>query len=76
MRSNERHRISAHDHSAKGIPEDQIKSRENVFTFKAWNAQGRKVKKGEHGVKIHTVIETPIKEEVDPNTGEVRVGHA
>jgi len=66
-------RISVYDHSAKGIPEDQIKPRENVFTFKAWNAQGRKVKKGEHGVKIHTVIETPIKEEVDPNTSEVRV---
>jgi len=43
------------------------------ITFKAWNAQGRKVKQGEHGVKIHTVIETPMKEEVDPNTGEVRV---
>lgn len=57
---------------AKGIPEDQIKPRENVFTFKAWNAQGRKVKKGEHGVKIHTVIETPLKEEVDPDSGEVR----
>lgn len=58
---------------AKGIPEDQIRPRENVFTFKAWNAQGRKVKKGEHGVKIHTTIETPVKEEVEPDTGDVRV---
>src|SRR5712692_9223746 len=26
---------------AKGIPEDQIKPRENVFTYEAWRALGR-----------------------------------
>jgi len=37
---------------AKGIAEDAINPRENVFTFNAWKALGRHVKKGEHGVKI------------------------
>src|SRR5690349_7011520 len=30
---------------AKGIPESEIKPRENVFTFKAWRALGRIVRK-------------------------------
>jgi hypothetical protein len=34
----------------KGIPEYDIKPRENVFTFHAWKALGRSVKRGEHGV--------------------------
>ena len=38
----------------KGIPEDEIFPRENVFTFNAWRALGRTVKKGEHGVHILT----------------------
>jgi len=37
---------------AKGIPENDIRPRENVFTVPAWNALGRRVKAGEHGVKI------------------------
>lgn len=36
----------------KGIPADQITPRENVFTFNAWRALGRTVKKGEKGVQI------------------------
>jgi 16S rRNA G1207 methylase RsmC len=43
--------------AAMGIPDDQIQPRENVFTFGAWLAQGRSVRKGQHGVKIPTVIE-------------------
>ena len=31
--------------------------RENVFTFDAWKALGRYVRKGEHGVKVVTFIE-------------------
>jgi hypothetical protein len=50
----------------KGIPESDIKPRENVFTFNAWKALGRSVKKGEHGVKVVTFV--PIKSE---DTGEV-----
>lgn len=42
----------------KGIPADQIKPRENVFTFNAWKALGRVVKKGEHGVRVVVWIET------------------
>jgi hypothetical protein len=42
--------------AAKGIAESDIKPRENVFTFNAWKAQGRSVKKGEHGVKITTYV--------------------
>jgi hypothetical protein len=41
----------------KGIPESEIKPRENVFTFEAWKALGRYVRKGEHGVKVVTFIE-------------------
>jgi len=41
---------------AKGIPESEIKPRENVFTFNAWKALGRSVRKGEHGVKVVTWI--------------------
>lgn len=46
---------------AKGIPESEIKPRENVFTFNAWKALGRYVRKGEHGVKIATVLNKPRK---------------
>jgi|SRR6185369_2917498 len=40
----------------KGIPEADIRPRENIFTFNAWKALGRSVKKGEHGVKVVTWI--------------------
>ena len=42
---------------AKGIAEGEIKPRENVFTFNAWKALGRSVKRGEHGVKVVTFID-------------------
>jgi hypothetical protein len=54
---------------AKGIPESEIKPRENVFTFEAWKALGRVVRRGEHGVKVVTFIDCRSKE-IDPNTGE------
>lgn len=57
----------------RGLPMDEIKPRENVFTFKAWMALGRVVKKGEHGIKIPTVIPVHGKETVDPATGEPKV---
>lgn len=41
---------------AKGIPEADIKPRENVFTYHAWRALGRQVRRGEHGVKVTTWI--------------------
>lgn len=56
---------------ARGIPESEIKPRENVFTFHAWRALGRTVRRGEHGVKILTFIDCAEKE-ADPQTGEKR----
>jgi hypothetical protein len=47
---------------ARGIPEEQIKPRENVLTYRAWRALGRQVKKGEHGVRVTTWIPTEEKE--------------
>jgi hypothetical protein len=55
--------------AAKGIPESEIKPRENVFTFQAWKALGRVVRRGEHGVRITTFIESKSKE-IDKDTGE------
>lgn len=53
---------------AKGIELADIKPRENVFTFWAWKALGRQVKKGEHGVKSVTFI--PVSGKADATTGE------
>ena len=61
-----------HGFIAKGIPESEIKPRENVFTFEAWKALGRYVRKGEHGVKVVTFIETKSKE-TDVDTGEPKI---
>jgi hypothetical protein len=58
--------------AAKGIPESEIKPRENVFTFDAWKALGRYVRKGEHGVKVVTFIDCKGKE-TDPDTGERKI---
>jgi DNA repair protein RadC len=55
---------------AMGIPESDIKPRENVFTFHAWKALGRSVKKGEHGVKVVTFITCNGKADVDAAEGE------
>jgi antirestriction protein ArdC len=54
----------------KGIPEYDIKPRENVFTFHAWKALGRSVKRGEHGVKVVTFIDCAGRAEIDQATGE------
>ena len=54
---------------ARGIPEQDIKPRENVFTYNAWKALGRQVRKGEHGVKCLTFIQCQAKE-TDARTGE------
>jgi len=56
---------------AKGIPETEIQPRVNVFTFNAWKALGRNVRKGEHGVHVLTFIDT-VKEETNEQTREVK----
>jgi len=53
----------------KGIPEADIQPRVNVFTFDAWKALGRHVRKGEHGVRVVTFIEN-TKTVRDTATGE------
>lgn len=57
----------------KGIPEADIRPRENVFTFAAWRALGRTVRKGEHGVRVFTFIPVGDREVTDPSTGEKTV---
>lgn len=60
--------------AARGIPESEILPRENVFTYHAWKALGRQVKRGEHGVKVLTVIEKPAKdEEGDGKEKKIRI---
>ena len=51
----------------KGLSEEDIIPRENIFTYNAWKALNRQVKKGEHGVKIVTWIPCTKK---DKKTGE------
>jgi hypothetical protein len=47
---------------SKGIEPQDIKPRINVLTLRAWNAKGRKVKKGEKGVNCITWIVCDDKE--------------
>jgi antirestriction protein ArdC len=50
---------------AKGIPESDIRPRENVFTYHAWRALGRQVRRGEHGVKVLTYVSIKGKQDKD-----------
>ena len=56
--------------TAKGIAEADIQPRVNVFTFHAWKALGRSVKKGEHGVKVCTWV--PVGPKRDENGDPVK----
>jgi antirestriction protein ArdC len=51
--------------TAKGIAIEDIIPRKNVFTFHAWRALGRIVRKGEHGVKACTWIPVSQKDDSD-----------
>ena len=53
----------------KGIPESEIQPRVNVFTYEAWRALGRQVRKGERGVRVCTFVECS-KAVRDTATGE------
>ena len=53
----------------KGIRPEDIEPRVNVFTFAAWKALKRQVRKGEHGVRI-TVWITCQKKQADQVEGE------
>lgn len=52
--------------AAKGIDASAIEPRVNVFTYNAWRALGRQVRKGEKGVKVFSFA--PI---TDRDTGDV-----
>ena len=57
-----------------GIPAEEIIPRENVFTFWAWKAIGRRVKKGQHGVKAVTFV--PVKGKDEPSEdGKRKAGY-
>ena len=56
----------------KGIAENDIKPRINIFTFNAWKALGRSVKKGEHGVKVLTWITGQKEVENENNEKEIK----
>lgn len=51
-----------------GIAPEDIIPRVNVFTFNAWKALGRVVRKGQHGVQVRTVIPC---ERTNKESGEV-----
>ena len=54
-----------------GLSSDDIIPRVNVFTYAAWQSQGRQVRKGSHGVKITTWI--PIKDRKTRTDDDKRV---
>lgn len=48
---------------AKGIVQDDITPRVNVFTYNAWLAKGRQVRRGEHGVRVTSWAASERKDE-------------
>ena len=66
--------------TAKGIPFDEIIPRVNVFTYHAWRAKGRQVRKGEKGVRVTTWItpkgkdDAPAKESDKKERGKIAWG--
>ena len=54
---------------AKGIPEHDIRPRENVLTYHAWRALGRQVRRGEHGVKVVTFVTVAGKDSKEDRDG-------
>jgi antirestriction protein ArdC len=62
----------------KGIAINQIIPRQNVFTFNAWKALGRVVRKGEKGVEIVTFVKCKGKSrsgELAAADGETNAGN-
>lgn len=55
---------------ARGIAVDDIKPRENVFTYNAWRALGRQVRRGEHGVKATTFVPVKGKKSTEDAAGK------
>lgn len=55
----------------KGINAKDILPRQNIFTFHAWRALGRTVRRGEHGVRVVTWVSYTKK---NKETGEDESG--
>src|SRR5438045_2499181 len=53
----------------KGIPESEILPRENVFTYHAWRALGRQVRRGQHGVKVTTFVAVSDRDSKEDSDG-------
>lgn len=51
----------------KGVNPLDIKPRENIFTYNAWQALKRQVRKGETGIKCVTWIDTETKDTGKPS---------
>ncbi|MCC7376983.1 MAG: hypothetical protein IT581_20150 [Verrucomicrobiales bacterium] len=60
--------------TARGIPAEEIRPRENVFTYQVWRQMGRQVRKGEKGVRITTFIPTVRIDHVGGESREVVTG--
>ena len=56
--------------TARGIPESEILPRENIFTYAAWRALGRQVRRGEKGVRVITYVHGQKKEKQDDDGAE------
>ena len=65
-----------HGFMERGIPADEINPRENVFTYRAWQALGRQVRKGEKGIKVITYIPLDPKRREDGTIDPKRPGGA
>jgi hypothetical protein len=65
------YRVIFEGFEAKGIPAEEIEPRVNVFTYNAWQAKGRQVRKGEKGVKVVTFVNAKGKE-AEADQGEAQ----
>ena len=61
--------------AAKGIAHNDIMPRVNIFTYNAWQALGRQVRRYETGVKCVTWIETNKDGKPDKLCRSVKVFH-
>lgn len=60
----------------KGIPEKDIQPRVNVFTYHAWRALGRQVRKGEHGIRVCTYVPMSKTEQNPDGTQDTKAWRA
>ncbi|MCH8823335.1 MAG: DUF1738 domain-containing protein [Planctomycetes bacterium] len=58
---------------ALGIATAAILPRINIFSYRAWKAKGRQVRRGEHGVKVVTYL--PTEKKVKQPDGSEKIEH-